>query len=70
MNWYLQSGKDSDVVISTRIRYARNFRNYKFGIKEKEEANKIEEEVKSKLTDIGYELKLLKLRDEIKKLEN
>ena len=63
MNWYLQSGKDSDVVISTRIRYARNFRNYKFGIKEKEEANKIEEEIKSKLSNIGYELKLLRLRD-------
>ena len=23
MNWYLNSGKDSDVVTSTRIRYAR-----------------------------------------------
>ena len=63
MNWYLQSGKDSDVVISIRIRYARNFRNYKFGIKEKEEANKIEEEIKAKLSNIGYELKLLRLRD-------
>ena len=30
MNWYLQSGNDSDVVISTRVRYARNFRNFKF----------------------------------------
>ena len=24
MNWYLQSGKESDVVTSTRIRFARN----------------------------------------------
>ena len=63
MNWYLQSGKDSDVVMSTRIRYARNFRNYKFGVKEKEEAQKIEEEIKSKLINIGYGLKLLKLED-------
>ena len=63
MNWYLQSGKDSDVVISTRIRYARNFRNYKFGITEKEEANKIEEEVKSKLPNLGYGLNLLKMQD-------
>ena len=63
MNWYLQSGKDSDVVISTRIRYARNFRNYKFGITEKEEANKIEEDIKNKLSNIGYELKLLRLKD-------
>ena len=63
MNWYLQSGRDSDVVISTRIRYARNFRNYKFGIIKKEEANKIEEEVKSKLPHLGYGLKLLKMQD-------
>ena len=27
MNWYLQSGKDSDVVLSTRIRFSRNI-NY------------------------------------------
>ena len=63
MNWYLQSGKDSDVVISTRIRYARNFRNYKFGITEKEETNKIEEEVKSKIPNLGYGLKLLRMKD-------
>ena len=24
MNWYLQNGKDSDVVISSRVRLARN----------------------------------------------
>lgn len=63
MNWYLQSGKDSDIVVSTRIRYARSFRNYKFGITKKEEADKIEEEVKSKLPNLGYGLKLLKMQD-------
>ena len=63
MNWYLQSGKDSDVVISTRIRYARNFRNYKFGIKDKDEAKKIEEEIKSKLINVGYGLKFIKMKD-------
>ncbi|MCI9063421.1 MAG: ATP--guanido phosphotransferase [Clostridia bacterium] len=63
MNWYLQSGKDSDVVISTRIRYARNFRNHRFGIKDKAEAIKIEEEIKEKLPALGYGLKLLKLKD-------
>ncbi len=46
MNWYLESGKDSDVVISTRIRFARNFRNYNFNIKEKQEALKVENEIK------------------------
>ncbi len=40
MNWYLDCGKDSDVVISTRIRYDRNFENYKFNIKDRLEAKK------------------------------
>lgn len=63
MNWYLNCGKDSDVVVSTRIRYARNFRNYKFNIKTKEEAEKINEEIKSKIASIGYGLKLFKMQD-------
>ena len=29
-NWYLQNGKDSDVVISTRVRLARNIKNFNF----------------------------------------
>lgn len=33
MNWYLQSGKDSDVVTSTRIRFARNLQGFKFNLK-------------------------------------
>ncbi len=63
MNWYLNCGKDSDVVVSTRIRYARNFRNYKFNINTKEEADKINEEVKSKVLSIGYGLKFFKMQD-------
>ena len=63
MNWYLNCGKDSDVVISTRIRYARNFRNYKFNIKTKEESEKTFNEVKSKLQTIGYGLKFFKMQD-------
>ena len=47
MNWYIQSGKESDVVISTRIRLARNMQEFKFNIKNEKEAkileNKIEE---------------------------
>ena len=27
MNWYLQNGKESDVVISSRIRLARNLKD-------------------------------------------
>ena len=26
MNWYLDSGKESDVIVSTRIRLARNIK--------------------------------------------
>ena len=29
-NWYLQNGKDSDVVISSRVRLARNLAEYQF----------------------------------------
>ena len=29
-NWYLQNGKDSDVVVSTRVRLARNIKGFKF----------------------------------------
>ena len=29
-NWYLQNGKDSDVVISTRVRLARNIQGFNF----------------------------------------
>ena len=37
MNWYLQSGKESDVVTSTRIRFARNLPEFKFNLKDKKE---------------------------------
>lgn len=30
LNWYLQSGNDSDVVLSTRIRIARNIKGFPF----------------------------------------
>ena len=33
LNWYLQNGKDSDVVVSSRIRLARNFNNIPFELK-------------------------------------
>ena len=42
MNWYLQNGKDSDVVISSRIRLARNLEEYPFPTKfSKEQAKEI-----------------------------
>ena len=30
MSWYFENGPESDVVVSTRIRFARNLRGYKF----------------------------------------
>ena len=29
-NWYLQNGRDSDVVISSRVRLVRNLSGFKF----------------------------------------
>lgn len=70
-NWYLQNGNYSDVVMSTRIRLARNLQEYPFMIKAKREdllaiLNKIEEITPS----IGYGLKFLRLNnmDDITKL--
>ena len=41
-NWYLQNGKNSDVVISTRVRLARNIKEFNFENKcKKEEKKKI-----------------------------
>jgi len=39
-NWYLQNGKESDVVISTRIRLARNLSGFPFENKCDKEAKK------------------------------
>ena len=64
LNWYLQSGKESDVVLSSRIRLARNIADIPFSTKstkadELEVLNRIEK-ISNKL---GYGLKLLKLKD-------
>lgn len=63
MNWYLESGKDSDVVISTRIRYARNMQNFRFNLKSKEEIEKLMKIVQEETPEIGYGLKFLRLKD-------
>ena len=63
MNWYLQSGKESDVVTSTRVRLARNLSDFKFDIKDKEELKKLEEKMQELSWNVGYGLKYFKLRD-------
>ena len=46
MNWYLQSGKESDVVTSTRIRFDRNLQDYKFNLKTKTDIEKLKNKIK------------------------
>ena len=63
-NWYLQNGKESDVVVSTRVRLARNIAGHNFennaDSKEKEE---ILRDVEGIIPNIGYNLQMLKLKD-------
>ena len=63
MNWYLQSGKESDVVTSTRIRFARNLPEFKFNLKDKKDIEKLKNKIKENVYAIGYGLKYLELKD-------
>ena len=63
MNWYLQRGKDSDVVVNCKIMFSRNLRNHRFNTRSLPEIQEIENEVKSKLQGIGYNLKFIKIKD-------
>ena len=63
MNWYLQSGKESDVVTSTRIRFARNLPEFKFNLKNKNEIERLKNKIKENVYAIGYGLKYLELKD-------
>ena len=63
MNWYTQSGNESDVAISTRIRFARNLNGFKFNLNEKQDIEKLENKIKDNLYGIGYGLKFFKLKD-------
>lgn len=64
LNWYLQNGKESDVVVSSRIRLARNLSNFPFVTKQtKETRTKLEETVKEIVPSLGYGLKFVKLQD-------
>ena len=63
-NWYLQSGNESDVVFSTRIRLARNIKGFSFVNRyTKNDALKIIEIIENIVPSLGYGLKLLRLKD-------
>ena len=64
VNWYLQNGKDSDVVISSRVRLARNLREYPFPTKfSKEQAQEVLDKIKEVTPSIGYGVKFINLND-------
>ena len=64
MNWYLQNGKDSDVVLSSRVRLVRNLKDFKFLRKStKEEQEKILEKIKEIVPSLGYGLKYINIED-------
>lgn len=64
LNWYLQSGKESDVVMSTRIRFARNLKDFPFiNMCKKEDLEELENRIKDITPSFGYGLKFLKLKD-------
>ena len=61
-NWYLQNGKNSDVVISSRVRLARNLIEYNFPNKNlKDESKKVFDKLEEITPSLGYGLKFLKL---------
>ena len=63
MNWYLQSGKDSDVVISSKIKFYRNLSGFNFNLKSKKEVETLKNTVKENLYKVGYDLNFLELID-------
>lgn len=64
LNWYLQNGKESDVVVSSRIRLARNLMDFPFMTKaSKQDLENIEEKIKEITPSLGYGIHFLKLKD-------
>lgn len=63
-NWYLQNGKDSDVVISSRVRLVRNIEGYKFTQKSSgEEQESLLEKIREIVPSLGHELKYINYED-------
>ena len=60
-NWYLQNGKESDVVVSSRVRLSRNLNDFNFLNRcSKEKQEEILEKIKEIVPSLGYGLKFLK----------
>ncbi len=64
MNWYVQNGKESDVVLSSRVRLSRNIKGFPFTNRAAEEDLKeIYNKIKEITPLIGYNLKFLSMQD-------
>ena len=64
MNWYVQNGKESDVIFSSRVRLSRNIKGYPFKTKgTEEELKEIYNKMKEITPLIGYNLKFLSMQD-------
>lgn len=62
--WYLESGYQDDIVISTRIRLARNIKNIPFPSKMSEEdGKKVIESLESSLSRVSYGFEKIQLSD-------
>ena len=62
MSWYFENGPESDVVVSTRIRFARNISGHKFNsIATKEDEEKVLDIFKN--NNVVPELKFIRLSD-------
>lgn len=63
-NWYLQNGKESDVVVSSRVRLSRNLNGFNFLNRcSKEKQEEILEKIKEIVPSLVYGLKFIKLDD-------
>ena len=61
-NWYLQTGKDSDVVVSSRARLARNLAEFNFkNSYTKDESKAVLDKLEEITPSLGYGLKLCKM---------
>lgn len=64
MNWYLDSGKESDVVLSSRVRLARNLQEIPFIPKaSKQDCLEVLNQLEYVTPTIGYGLRFLRLQD-------
>lgn len=64
--WWQQTSKDSDVAVSTRVRFARNITGYKFpNMMSQKESEAIIEKVNNSIDKKQYELFKLKDIDEV-----